>query len=476
MFTSLDQLLAYCRESGIEIADFKIVDVAGRWHHLSIPISRLSAKTLEAGIGFDGSSYGFLTVEKSDMVFIPDISTAVIDPFYEHRTISMIGDIYTLGDAIKRYESDPRFIAEKAETYMRETGVADEYRILPEFEFYLFDQVAYRVQPNHMEFLVDTEEAEWNSGDKERFNAGYKVPHKGGYHLALPHDNSSDLRSEMTLTLERMGVSMKYHHHEVGGPGQMELEVEPGPMKEMADKTVLIKYVVKNLALVHGRTATFMPKPLFGEAGNGMHVHMQLFKEGRPLFYDSAGYAGLSQTAMYYIGGLLKHAPALLALTNPSTNSYKRLVPGYEAPISICFGVANRSSVIRIPAYANQPEEKRFEFRSSDATCNPYLAYSAMLLAGLDGIRRRIDPVAEGFGPLDANIFELSDDERAKIGALPKSLDEAAQALERDHEFLLEGGVFSRAFLGNWLKRIRQEAARVSLLPHPEEYRLYYDV
>ena len=475
MFKNISEVKKYCETHDIKIIDFKITDLTGRWHHLSIPVGRMSEKVMEEGIGFDGSSYGFLTVEKSDMVFIPDLSTAFMDPFCDVPTLSMIGNIHTLEGGINRYEGDPRFIAEKAEQFMKSSGIADENIIGPEFEFYIFDHISYENKPNHMEAKIDSEQAEWNTNIKD-YNMGYKVPHKGGYHCALPFDVNHNLRTAMCLMLEGMGIPVKYHHPEVGGPGQVEIEVEFGTMKDMADKTYLLKYVVKNLALQYGKTATFMPKPIYGEAGSGMHVHMQLFKDGSPLFYDEKGYSGLSQTALYYIGGILKHSPALLAFTNPSTNSYKRLVPGYEAPVSICYATSNRSSVIRIPGYANKPENKRFEFRPSDATCNPYLAYAALLMAGLDGIINKIDPVAEGFGPYDINIFDLSDEDKKKIKGLPKTLDEALNALAEDHEFLLRGGVFTKELISNWTKKYEKEHKKVSILPHPIEYAMYYDL
>jgi len=457
--------------------DFKITDLNGRWHHLSIPVSRFNEKVFEEGIGFDGSNYGFMTVEKSDMVFIPDMSTAFVDPFCEEPTLSMIGDIYTLDGGIKRYEGDPRYIAEKAEKFMISTGIADENIIGPEFEFYVFDKIAYESRPNHQEVTIDSVQAEWNTNEQYETNLGYKVRHKGGYHVALPYDVTNDLRSKMTLMLEELSVPIKYHHHEVGGPGQLEIEVEPGRMRLMADRTYLIKYVVKNLAIKHGKTATFMPKPIYGEAGSGMHVHMWLYKDGKPLFYDKDGYSGLSKTALYFIGGLLKHAPALLAFTNPTTNSYKRLVPGYEAPVSICFATSNRSAIIRIPGYGNTPDSKRFEFRSSDATCNPYLAYSALLMAGLDGIINEIDPVKEGYGPYDVNLYELSEEERKKIKGLPTNLAEAIEALSKDHEFLLRGGVFTKELINNWSKnKLEKEHSKISIIPHPAEFEMYYDL
>lgn len=476
MFNNLNEVKAFCEKNDIKIIDFKITDLIGRWHHLSIPAARFNEKTLEEGIGFDGSSYGFKTVDKSDMIFIPDLTSAFVDPFCDVPTLSMIGDIYTLEGGIKRYEGDPRYIAEKAENFMKSSGVADQNVIGPEFEFYIFDKIAFENKPHHTEVTVDSIQAEWNTNEKCN-NLGYRAGHKGGYHLALPYDVTNNLRSEISLLLEELGMPVKYHHHEVGGPGQVEIEVEFGTMKNMADKTYLLKYVVKNMAIDNGKTATFMPKPLYGEAGSGLHVHMMLFKDGQPLFYDEKGYSGLSQTALYFIGGLLKHAPALLAFTNPSTNSYKRLVPGYEAPVSICYATSNRSAVIRIPGYANKPENKRFEFRSSDATCNPYLAYSALLMAGLDGIINKIDPVKEGYGPYDVNIFDLSDEEKKKIKSLPKSLEEALDALKNDYEFLLKGNVFTKDMINSWIKtKYEKEFKKVSIIPHPVEFEMYYDL
>ncbi len=359
---------------------------------------------------------------------------------------------------------------------MISTGIADEMRIGPEFEFYVFDHVSYECSPHKVGFSIDAEQAIWNSGESEYQNLGYKVPLKGGYHITPPQDVLYDLRARMCLLMEANNIPVKYHHHEVGGPGQMEIEVEFGGLREMADRTMLTKYLIKNLAFAEGKTVTFMPKPLFGEAGNGLHVHMHLFKDNEPLFFDPDGYSQLSKEALYFIGGLLKHAPALLAFTNPSTNSYKRLVPGYEAPVSVCFATANRSAVIRVPAYAKSPAQKRFEFRSSDATCNPYLAYSAMLMAGLDGIRSKIDPTAEGFGPYDINLYKLPPEEQAKIKGLPRSLDEALDALEEDHDFLLAGGVFPQRLIDIWIENKRQEARRVNDIPHPLEFELYYDL
>jgi len=477
MFKTYDEVLEFCKENQIEMIDFKMIDLLGRWRHLGIPTGRFTQDTLKHGIGFDGSNYGFAPIEKSDMVFIPDISTAVFDPFTQVSTLSMIGDVFVIAEPENyRFEQDPRAIAIKAEEYMASTGVADEMKIGPEYEFNVFDNVTYMCDPQKTGYSIDAEQAIWNSGNEEYQNLGYKIPLKGGYHIAPPQDILYDLRARMCLLMEKNNIPVKYHHHEVGGPGQVEIEVEFGTMSEMADKTMLAKYLIKNLAFQEGKTATFMPKPIFGEAGNGLHVHMHLFKDGAPVFYDENGYASLSKEALYFIGGLLKHAPAVLAFTNPSTNSYKRLVPGYEAPVNMCFATSNRSAVIRIPAYAKTPDQKRFEFRSSDATCNPYLAFSAILMAGLDGIKNQIDPTAEGFGPYDVNLYNLSPEEQSKIKSLPKSLDEALDALENDHDFLMAGDVFPKRLIEIWTEAKRAEARKINQLPHPMEFELYYDL
>ena len=475
MFTNLSEAKAFCEENAIKMADFMMVDINGRWRHLTIPIDRLTEATLKDGVGFDGSNYGFAPVEKSDMVFIPDLTTAYPDAFAEVPTITMIGDVYVIGVAENtRFEQDPRNVAMHAEDYLRSTGIADEMRIAPEFEFHVFDHVSYSVLPNNSKFRIDTAQAEWNTGI-ETENLGYKMPHKGGYHMTPPMDTLSGFRSRVAMIMESYGIGVKYHHHEVGGPGQVELEVEFGGLREMADKTMMTKYIIKNAAVSEKKTATFMPKPIYGEAGNGLHVHMHLFKNGNPVFYDAGGYSQLSDTALYFIGGILKHARALCAFTNPSTNSYKRLTPGYEAPVTIGYATSNRSAVIRIPAYAKGPEHRRFELRSPDGTCNPYYAFSAILMAGLDGVMKRIDPEKEGYGPFDYNLYKLSDEEKAKLKSLPTRLDEALDELERDHDFLVEGGVFPPRLIELWIKNKRAEAARYNQMPQPVEYEMYYD-
>ncbi len=476
MFKTVQETHEYCAQTGIRMVDFMMIDLNGRWRHLAMPIERLTEDTMVHGIGFDGSNYGFAPVESSDMVFIPDLSSAYVDPFAEVPTLAMIGDVYVISlPENYRFDQDPRNVALHAEEYMRKTGVADEMRIGPEYEFHVFDHVSYSINPNEMGFSVDANQAEWNSGTPYG-NLGYKVPGHGGYHIAPPADVLNGFRSRVTLMMEDQGIGVKYHHHEVGGSGQVEIEVEFGGMLEMADKTMMTKYLVKNAAIEEDRTVTFMPKPIFGEAGNGMHVHMHLFKDGKPLFYDENGYSQLSDTAHYFIGGLLTHARALCAFTNPSTNSYKRLVPGYEAPVTIGYATSNRSSVIRIPAYAKTPETKRFELRCPDATCNPYYAYAAILMAGLDGIKNKIDPEKAGFGPYDFNLYNLSPEEQAKLEQLPRTLDQALDALEADHDFLLEGGVFPERLIQIWIANKRAEAAEYNTMPQPIEFKMYYDL
>jgi glutamine synthetase, type I len=477
MFSSYEEVQKFCAGRCIDIVDFKIVDLNGRWHHLSIPAVRLSREIFNEGIGFDGSSYGYSTIEKSDMVFIPDMKTAFIDPFSQTPALSMIADIYELRDGKRiRFGGDPRYVAQKAEDILKKNNVADEIMIGPEFEFYIFDHISYETRHEHQEVTIDSLQAPWNTNEKGE-NLGYKMHQQDGYHAALPYDVTCDIRNDMILTLEKMGVPVKYHHHEVGAAGQVEIEVEMGSLKEMADRTMIAKYVIKNTAIKYNKTATFMPKPLYGEAGSGMHIHMMLRKDGRNIFYNEGGYSNLSREALFFIGGILKHSPALLGFTNPSTNSYKRLVPGFEAPVSICFGESNRSSVIRVPGYATSPETKRFEFRPSDAAGNPYLSYSALLLGGLDGMVNSTDPVKEGYGPFDVNVFELSDKEKTRIGTLPKSLDEALSALGRDNEFLLKDGVFDRHFIENWIRyKYDREFKPYSTVPTPFEFELYYDI
>jgi glutamine synthetase len=473
MFHTYEQARRYMDEHNIQIVDMKFCDLYGRWHHLSVPISQFSPELLENGIGFDGSAVGLKSVKAGDMVLVPDLSTAIRDPFWEAPTISFICTTLE-ADTHDVFTNDPRNIAIRAEAYLRETGIADESRWGPEYEFYIFDSVSYEYGVNRASYRVDCSEADWNSAEGGH---GHYIPLHGGYHAIPPKDRFFNLRTEMTLHLEAMGIPIKYHHHEVGGPGQSEIETPMMGLVRAGDATMIIKYVTKMTALAHDQTVTFMPKPLYGEAGSGMHFHQHLFKEGRNVFYNSQGYGCLSQTALYYIGGLLTHGPALLALTNPSTNSYSRLVPGYEAPVNAFFSLGNRSAAVRIPKYATQPETARMEFRPPDATCNVYLALAAQLLAGLDGIHKQIDPTAAGFGPIDANIFDWSDEQRARIKSLPASLNEALIALENDHDFLLAGDIFSEMLIHQWVDYKRnQEYYPVRNRPHPYEMSLYFDV
>lgn len=477
MFDNLQDILQYCSNQKIQMIDFKMVDIDGRWRHLSIPAARLNENTMRYGIGFDGSNYSFATVENSDMVFIPNLESAIIDSFMDIPTLSMTGDVMVIKQPENvPFDQYPRNVAKAAVAYMQAEGIADEMIIGPEFEFHLLDCVSYSVSPNRVCHSINTEEAEWNSGNEQSKNYGYQVPARDGYHACLPQDITYNLRSRMCMLMEDWGVKVKYHHHEVGGSGQLEIEVELGGLVEMADKTLIAKYIIKNAALAAGKTATFLPKPIYGEAGNGMHIHMLLKKDGAPLFYDANGYSQLSDTAHYFIGGLLKHARSLCGLTNPSTNSYKRLVPGFEAPVTIGYATANRSAIVRIPSYAKSPEHKRFELRSPDATCNPYYAYSAILMAGLDGIKQRIDPRKQNWGPFDFNLYDLTHEEQKKIQGLPRNLSEALDALEKDCDYLLAGGVFPQRLIDTWIGRKRAEELYINQIPHPAEFAHYYNL
>lgn len=472
MFESFDQAHDYAREHGVRMIDLKFCDLWGRWRHLTLAASEFTADFMDEGVGFDGSSVGLKSVKAGDMVLVPDLTTGFMDPFWEEPTLSFICSTRE-ADTKAIFARDPRNIAVRAEEVLRGSGIADESLWGPEFEFYVFDSVTYENDVNRAGYCVDSCEADWHSADGGQ--GCYITPH-GGYHAIPPHDRLYNLRSQMVLHLEAMGIAVKYHHHEVGGPGQSEIEIPLMGLVRSGDVTMLTKYVARMTAYTRGQTVTFMPKPLYGEAGNGMHFHQTLLKDGRNLFYDATGYGGLSQTALYYIGGQLRHGAALLALTSPSTNSYRRLVPGFEAPVNLFFSLGNRSAAIRVPKYATTPAHKRIEFRPPDATCNVYLALAAQLLAGLDGILNEIDPTTEGFGPIDANVFAWSEEERSTIKGLPASLDEALRSLEADHEFLLRGGVFDEGLLADWInhKRYKEEYA-VRNRPHPYEVALYFD-
>ena len=478
MFNSVAEVQEFIKEYDVKMVDFKMVDLEGRWRHLSIPVERFTEDTMKEGIGFDGSNYGYAPIEKSDMVFIPNLKTAIFDKFSEIPTITMMGDVFVIDEPENRpFDQYPRNVALAAEKYMRDEGIADQMIIGPEFEFYLFDRVAYQVREESVFCEVDTKQAEWNSAMEDDIrNKGYQVGRKKGYHADIPQDITYNSRAKMCMTMEDWGIKVKYHHHEVGGPGQVEIEVELGEMTEMADAVMATKYIIKNTAVEDDRTATFLPKPIYDEAGSGLHVHMHLFKDGKPLFYDKNGYSGLSELALCFMGGILKHASSLCAFTNPSTNSYKRLVPGFEAPVTIGFATANRSSVIRIPAYAKAPDKKRFELRNPDGTCNPYYAFAAILMAGIDGVKNKIDPHKNGWGPYDVNLFHLPDEEKAKLKHLPTSLDEALDALEKDNDYLTEGGVFPKELIDNFIKTKRAEVRELSSIPHPAEFEKYYNL
>ena len=455
------------------MVDFKMVDINGRFRHVTIPANSFSPDIMRDGIGFDASNHGYAVVEKSDMVFIPDPDTAIIDPFCEVPTLSMSGNAmiidYPNNRPLAQY---PRNIVLAAEKYMQDSGVADTMLILPEFEFYLFDNVGWEVRPDYIAMAVNVDQAYWNSMEQGK---GVVVPKQKNYHIAKPFDDTYECRSEMVKHIEDAGIPVKYHHPEVGAAGQFEIEPKLGQMSKMADGTMMIKYIIQNTALKHGKSATLMPKPIYGEAGNGMHVHMLLIKDGKPVFSDDNGYAHLSKEAHWFIGGLLKHIASLCAITNPSTNSFKRLVPGFEAPVTVGYATSNRSAVIRIPAYAKEPIERRFEIRNPDATCNPYFCYAAILMAGLDGIKNKIDPSANGWGPYDFNLFNLPEEEKKKLQGLPTSLESALDALEKDSDYLTAGGVFPKELITKFIATKREECRQIANVPHPIEFEKYYN-
>ncbi|QCT03855.1 glutamine synthetase, type I [Paenibacillus algicola] len=473
---SVENVLKTIEENNIEWVDFRFVDLSGRVHHITLPASAVDSETFVNGVAFDGSSIpGFRGIEESDMVMMPDPESCYVDPFTAHPTLNIMSNIHTPDG--ESYERDPRCIAARAEQYLQDSGVGTAAFFAPESEFFLFDDVRYESGMNSSSYYVESEEAAWNTNRKEEGgNLGFKVRVKGGYVPVAPVDTQQDIRSEMCRLLDEAGLSVERHHHEVATAGQAEINFRFDTLKKTADNLLVYKYIVHNTARQYGKTATFMPKPLFGDNGSGMHVHQSIFDGDTPLFYEKGGYANLSETALHYIGGILYHAPALIALTNPSTNSFKRLVPGYEAPVNLVYSKGNRSAAVRIPVAAVTPKGCRIEFRTPDSTANPYLAFSAMLMAGLDGIKRKINPQELGYGPFDKNIYELSDAEKKEIRSVPGTLDEALDALEADHEFLTEGGVFTKGFLENFISLKRGEAKSVSIRVHPHEYSLYYDL
>jgi len=473
MFDSFDDAKKFVVDKDVRMVDLKYADLWGRWHHVTVPASQFTPTLLEEGVGFDASSVGLKPLKAGDMVVVPDLSTGFMDPFWQAPTLSFICSSKE-ADTRQDFARDPRNIARRAEAYLQELGIADGSLWGPEYEFYVFNSVAFENEIHRVGYRLESAEGMWNSAAG---GLGHYIPMHGGYHAHPPRDSLYNLRSEICLHLEAMGVPVKYHHHEVGGPGQLEIEPPLMSLMEAADATMKVKYVAKMTAAAHNQTATFMPKPLFGEAGNGMHFHQMLVKDDRSLFFDAEGYACLSEMALHYTGGLLSHGPALLAFTNPSTNSFRRLVPGYEAPVNLFFSAGNRSAAVRIPAYANNPLEQRVEFRPPDATCNVYLALAAQLMAGLDGILKRIEPGPAGFGPFDSNIFTWSEEERARVQALPTSLGQAMEAMAGDCEFLLAGGVMDAEFIDDWIDyKLTHEHLEVRDRPHPYEMALYFDV
>jgi len=465
------EVLAMCREKEVKAVDLRFTDFLGAWQHFTIPVQKLEEDTFEDGLGFDGSSIrGWQAINESDMLLVPVPDTAVVDPFATIPTLSIICNIQ---DPITRadYSRDPRNVARKAVNYLKGTGIADTCFIGPEAEFFVFDDVRFDQNAHEGYFHVDSVEAEWNRGREELPNLGYKLRHKEGYFPCPPSDQLMDIRNEMMLTMIQAGIDVEAQHHEVATAGQCEIDMRFQELVRMADQMCLYKYIVRNVARRHGKTVTFMPKPLYGDNGSGMHTHISLWKEGHPLFAGS-GYAGLSEMALHAMGGILRHAPALLAITNPTTNSYKRLVPGYEAPVNLAYSQRNRSASCRIPMYSASPKTKRIEFRCPDPTCNPYLAFAAILLAAIDGIQNKLNPGP----PLDRDIYDLPPEELAKVPKAPGSLDEALAALERDHEFLLRGDVFTEDVIATWIHFKREkEIQPMRLRPHPYEFCLYYD-
>jgi len=469
-FRDLDDAVAFVRDRGVQMVDLRFCGLWGQWHHVSLPAGRLSPVLLERGIGFDGSALGIKSVKAGDMTLVPDLAAAFLDPWMDVPTLTFICQAFEAGTR-EPSPYDPRLIARRAEEALARSGVADRSVWGPEFEFYLFDSVAVENAMHVASYRVESAEGAWR---RSQPGSGYLLPAHGGYHAAPPFDRLHDARTRISLALETMGIEVKYHHHEVGGPGQCEIEIPLLPAVQAADAVMLVKYAVWMTALRLGLTATFLPKPLHGEAGSGMHYHQCLWKGNRNVFHHAAGYAHLSATARHYIGGLLEHGPAVMGLTNPTTNSYRRLVPGFEAPVSAIFSLANRSAAVRIPKYADRPETTRMEFRPPDALGNPYLSLAAQLLAGLDGIRRKLDPSALGFGPVDDDIFAWPAERRATIKALPTALSEALAALERDRAFLTADGVFTDDMLDRWVGQRRAEERAVQLRPHPYEIELYY--
>ncbi|HLG23588.1 MAG TPA: type I glutamate--ammonia ligase [Candidatus Nanoarchaeia archaeon] len=456
----------------VKFVDMKFTDMPGIWQHFTVPISELNEGSITNGFGFDGSSIrGFKDIYESDMLLVPDLKTGFSDPFSD-STVSIIGSVKD-PETDEFYSRDPRYILQKADAFMKKEQIADVAHYGPELEFFIFDNVRYDQGTNFGYYHIDSNEGHWNSGANGSPNLGYKIRPKEGYFPVPPTDTLQNIRNEIVETLGKSGIHVECHHHEVATAGQCEIDMRFAPVVRMADQVMMYKYIIRNVAAKHGKTATFMPKPLFNDNGTGMHVHSSLWKGGKNLFYDKDGYALLSETALHYIGGLLEHAPALCALIAPTTNSYKRLVPGFEAPVNLAYSKRNRSAAIRIPIYSKSDKAKRVEFRTPDPSCNPYLAFSAILMAGIDGIKRKIDPG----DALDKDIFSMSKEELAKVRSVPGSLGEALKALEDDNKFLLAGGVFTQDLIDTWIDyKKTKELDPVRLRPHPYEFALYYDI
>ena len=471
--TSPKAVIENARELGVKMVDFKFIDLPGLWQHFSIPVGQLTEDLFSEGIGFDGSSIrGFQKINESDMLLLPDPSTAIKDPALSVPTLSIICDVVEPG-SLRAYSRDPRNVAKKAEQYLRDSGIATTAYFGPEVEFYIFNDLRFDQTANSGYYYIDSDEGIWNSGKPSNgtANLAYRPRHKEGYFPVPPTDKLQDLRSEIVLAMEEAGIEIEVHHHEVGTAGQTEIDMRFKTLVKMADQVLLYKYIAKNVCHKHGYVATFMPKPLFGDNGSGMHTHQSLWNDDEPLFFDKGGYALLSDMARHYIGGLLEHAPTILAFAAPTTNSYRRLVPGYEAPINLVYSQRNRSACIRIPTYSDSPKARRLEFRAPDPSCNPYLAFSAMLMAGLDGVKRKIEPPE----PVDVDLYELED--AGHIRSTPGSLGEVLAALEEDHQFLLEGGVFTEDVIETWISYKRErELEPVALRPHPYEFFLYSDI
>ena len=469
---AIEKVLKFIKDNGIKFVDLKFMDFPGQWQHFTVPVTHFDAGSFEDGFGFDGSSIrGWKSIHESDMLLIPDPETMFVDLFVEAPTLSLICDVYEPATK-EKYSRCPRNIAQKAEAYLISTGIADTVYYGPEAEFFVFDDVRFDSQPNGSFYIVDSVEGKWNSGREENPNLGYKPRFKEGYFPVPPTDSLMDLRNEMVTNLINCGIDVEAQHHEVASGGQCEIDLRFMPLVKAADQLLMFKYIVKNTAKKNNKTVTYMPKPIYGDNGSGMHVHTSLWKKGKPLFAGS-GYAGLSEMGLYFIGGLLKHAASLLAFTNPTTNSYKRLVPGFEAPVNLAYSQRNRSASIRIPMYSSSPKAKRVEFRCPDASGNPYLGFSAMLMAGLDGVINRIDPGE----PLDKDIYDMEPEELKNVPSTPGSLQEALKALENDHEYLLKGDVFTEDVIETWIKyKMDKEVKPMALQPHPYEFGLYYDV